>query len=249
MTVVTVNGHIGSGGIEVGTLVARRLGADYVDRLILAEAARRIGATVAAMAEKEQRLHRLSDRLARFLQSLLERSAVAGASGEPFYGPGVESLVARDYREAVQEPITAAQQVEDQQFIEATRTAIIDLAQADRVVIIGRGSNIILKDWPGVLHVGLVAPMEHCIRTIMEREHMEAREAERYAIEMEKAREAFFRKFFKASPHDASLYHLVLNMGRLTVAQAVEIVVTAVEQVGALPRRADGTLLTPEGVT
>ena len=38
MTVITINGQIGTGGPEISAEVARRLGFDYVDRLILAEA-------------------------------------------------------------------------------------------------------------------------------------------------------------------------------------------------------------------
>ena len=48
MNVVTLNGQLGGAAREVGQEVARRAGADYVDRLLLAEAAKRVGATVSA---------------------------------------------------------------------------------------------------------------------------------------------------------------------------------------------------------
>lgn len=234
MTVITVNGQIGSGGVDLAAHVARKLELDLVDRLILAEAARRLGSTVAALAEKEQRMSRLSDRLARFLQTLLERSAISGTGGDPFYVPGVEALVARDYTETVHETSTPSQQVEDQHFIEATKTAIMDVALADRVVIVGRGGNMVLRDMPGVLHVGVVAPMERRLRTVVERDHVDPREAERFVIEHERARVAFFKKFFKVHPDDPLLYHLVFNLGVTTIAQAVDAIAAALPHVGAI---------------
>ena len=50
MAVVTVNGEYGSRARESGERVAQLLDANYVDRLILTEAAKRMGATVEALA-------------------------------------------------------------------------------------------------------------------------------------------------------------------------------------------------------
>ena len=160
MAVVTLNGQIGSGGPEVGLEVAHHLHADYVDRLILAEAAKRIGATVQAVAGKESEVTRRRDRLGRFFQNVLERSAMSGAGGEPYFGPGVDVLLSRDYYSEDEEPITLAHEVDDKKYIEVTTTVIKDLAHEGNVVIVGRAGNLILKGEPGVLHVGTVAPME-----------------------------------------------------------------------------------------
>jgi len=51
---VTLNGPIGDGGNEIGVAAARLLNADYVGRLVLAEAAKRMGSTVTALTEKEE---------------------------------------------------------------------------------------------------------------------------------------------------------------------------------------------------
>ncbi|MCE2462410.1 MAG: cytidylate kinase family protein, partial [Dehalococcoidia bacterium] len=151
MAVVTFNGPIGAGGNEIGVLVAGLLNADYVDRLILAQAAKRIGSTVEVLEIKEQRKLALRDRLAYFLQTMLERSAMSGAGGEPYFSPGMEYLPSEEYTDLADEPLTAAQRLNDEHFIEVTRAVIKDLADGGNVVIIGRGSNVILKDVPGVL--------------------------------------------------------------------------------------------------
>ncbi len=227
MAVVTFNGPIGSGGIEVGTKVAHMLKADYVDRLIFVEAAKRMGATVRAVSAKEHEVPRRRDRLARFMQTLLERSAMSGAGGEPYFGPGIEVLLSREYTETAPEPITAALELEDKRFIEVTSAVIKDLSHGGNVVIVGRGSNMILKDTPGVLHVATIAPLQQRIKTIMQREHLSEAEAAQFVDKVERARQAFWRKFFKVQPDDPSLYHMVINLGALKGDTAAEIIAHA----------------------
>ena len=234
MAVVTFNGPIGAGGNEIGVLTARLLNADYVDRLILAQAAKRIGSTVEVLEIKEQRKLALRDRLAYFLQTMLERSAMSGAGGEPYFSPGMEYLPSEEYTDLADEPLTAAQRLNDQHFIEVTSAVIKDIAKGGDAVIIGRGSNMILRDAPRVLHVGLITPIELRIRTIMDREHLGARDAEKYVTDVEKARSIFFRRFFKVRPDDPNLYHMVLNMGTMNVKTASEIAANAAEQIVSL---------------
>ena len=235
MAVVTFTGPPGTPGGEVGVLVARLLNADYVDRLILAEAAKRIGSTVEVLEIKERRTIQFKDRLAHFFQSMLERSAMSGAGGEPYFSPGMEYLPSEEYTDLAQEPRTAAQRLNDQHFIEVTSTVITELARSGNVVIIGRGSCMILKDVPDAFHVAMVEPLEQRIRRIMKTEHVDAKEAEEHIDDMEKARISYYRKFFKVHPDDPSLYHMVLNLGALDVKAAAEIVARAAEKVALEP--------------
>ena len=121
-----------------------------------------------------------------------------------------------------------APKVDDKVFIEATTTVVKDLYRQGNVVIIGRGANVILADATDVLHVGLLAPMEARVETMMGMEHLERDEARANLEELDKARLDFFRKFFKARPNDPDLYHLMLNMGRLQTKTAAEIIVHAI---------------------
>ncbi len=224
MPVITINGPIGSGPIEVGQMVAQLLEINYVDRMVFAEAAKLVGSPVGALIEKEQRVVRFRDRLGRFLQTMLERSAISGVSGEPYFGRGIEMLPAEAYTELAGDPSSLAQSVNDKAFIEATTSVIKDLAKAGNVVIIGRGSNMILADTPGVVHVGLLAPLDIRADTIMRREHFSREEAEDYVQELEQARITFFRKFFKVNPNDSAMYHMVLNMGLIQPKTAAEVI-------------------------
>jgi cytidylate kinase len=227
MPIITFNGPIGAGGNEIGQMVANTLNIDYVDRAILAEAAKLVKSPVGTLVEKEQRLVRFRERLVRFMQTMLERSAVSGASGEPYFGRGIEMLPAETYPELAGDPSSTAQALNDKAYIEATSAVVKDLARAGNVVIIGRGANMILGDAPGVIHVGVLAPKEVRVRTIIQREHLDRPQAEAYVEEVEQARVTFFRKFFKVHPDDPNLYHVMLNMSKMQVKTAAEIVVHA----------------------
>ena len=227
MPVITINGPVGSGAIDIGQTVAQTLNIDYVDRLVFAEAAKLVGSPVGVLVEKEQRVVRFRDRLARFLQTMLERSAVSGVGGEPYFGRGIEMLPAETYTELAGDPSSTAQQVNDKAYIEATSAVVRDLTRAGNVVIIGRGANMILLDAPGVIHVGLLAPLELRVENIMRREHFERGEAAAFVEEVEQARVTFFRKFFKVHPDDPTLYHAMLNMGKMRPTTAAEIIIHA----------------------
>jgi CMP/dCMP kinase len=224
MPVITINGPVGSGAIEVGQLVAQELSLNYVDRLVLAQAAKRVPAPVGALLDKEQRVDRFRDRLVRFLQTMLERSALHSNADELYFGSPIEMLPGEVYTELAQESSAAAQKVSDQAFIKAITAVVNDLYQAGDVVIIGRGANVILADAPGIIHVGMLAPLEIRVATIMEREHLTREDAEAYVEEIEQARIRFFRKFFKVNPNDPSLYHLMLNLGQMQPELAAEVI-------------------------
>ena len=234
MPVITINGVIGSGTLEVGHMVAQNMGINYVDRYIFSEAARLVGSPIGQMIEKEQRVIPFREKVARFMQTVLERSAVAGAGAEPYFGRGIEMLPAEAYTELVSDA-AATSAVHDRAFIEATTSVIKDLAAAGDVVIIGRGSNMILADTPGVVHVGLVAPMAVRIDTMAKREMFNPEEARAYSEELENARLTFYRKFFRINANDPTKYHLMLNIGRISQSTAAEIIGHATADIAGAP--------------
>ena len=230
MAVVTIQGQIGSGGQEVGLRVANLLNYDYIDRLIFAQAARLLGATVQAVANKEHEVRTTKDRMASFIHNLLERSAMAGAGSEPYFGPGIEVLLSKDYySQNEQDPITTSSELDIKKFVDATTIVIKELAEKNNVVILGRGGNMILRDYPNSLHVDVIAPIERRIQTIMTREHLDETNARTFVENHEAARITFFKKAFDVNPLDSNLYHMILNMDNLKTETAAEIVAHATQ--------------------
>lgn len=233
MPVITINGPSGSGSVTVGQAVAHQMGLSFVDRLVTVEAAKLVGKPVGVLIEKEQRVVRFRHRLGQFLQTMLERSAMSGISGEPYFGRGIDTLPPETYEELARDSAATAVKVDDKSFIEAMSAVVKNLHQQGNVVIIGRGANIILADTPGVLHVGLMARLPLRVQTLVEREHLEPDEAQVYVEELERAREAYFRKFFKVHPNEPSMYHMMLNMDMIRPQIASEVIVHAAGDLAA----------------
>ncbi|MEK9659671.1 MAG: cytidylate kinase-like family protein [Chloroflexota bacterium] len=230
MPVITITGLVGSGAIEVGIEISRKLGIDYVDRMILAEAAKRMGTTVAAVAERTERPPTRGERIAAFARSVLERSALAGSGGDPYFGGGLDALLVREYRDF---PTEGMGDVADAQLLEMTAAVMRELAASNRVIIAGRGANMILRDNPGALHVGLTSALDQRVQRIMNRENLDRAEAERFVAENDKGRNAYFQRFFKVHPDDPTHYHLMVNTDLLSTPKAAELVVGAARIVPA----------------
>ena len=226
MPVITINGPIGCGAVTIGQMVSEQMNLNFVDRLFFTEAARIIGTPVGTLIAKEQRVDRFRDRLGRFVQTMLERSAMSGVSGEPYFGRGIENLPPETYMDLTGDG-SVAQKLDDKTFIEAMTKVANDLHVQGNAVIIGRGANQILADAPHTLHVGLLAPMEVRVKTLIDREHFEKEEAEIHVEELERAREDFIMKFWKVHPNEAKHYHMMLNMGKMNPQTAAEVICSA----------------------
>ena len=223
MPVITINGPIGCGAVTIGQMVSEQMNLNFVDRLFFTEAARIIGTPVGTLIAKEQRVDRFRDRLGRFVQTMLERSAMSGVSGEPYFGRGIENLPPETYMDLTGDG-SVAKKLDDKTFIEAMTKVANDLHAQGNAVIIGRGANQILADAPHTLHVGLLAPMEVRVKTLIDREHFEKEEAEIHVEELERAREDFIMKFWKVHPNEARHYHMMLNMGKMNPKTAAEVI-------------------------
>lgn len=228
MAVITMGGLAGGGARSLGPIVAQRLGADYVDRLILSDVARRVGATVEALHQREERPPSRGERASRLLQRILERSAVTGAGGDPYFGPSVAAFLTEEYEDLPQPTITKGHELEDEAYIEGVRSATKEVASNGNVVMVGRGAHLILENTPGVLRVGVVARLENRVHTIMEREHLSQEQAKKTIEARDKARLYYFNRFFDVSdPENPIHYHLVVNMSEMSLEHAADIVVSS----------------------
>lgn len=229
MAVITMGGLSGGGARALGPLVAEKIGADYVDRLILANVARHVGATVEALHQREERPPTRGERFTRILQRILERSAVTGAGGDPYFGLGVSTYLTEEYEDLPQPTVTRGHEIEDEKYFEGVRRVMRDLAAQGNVVFVGRGGHFILSDVPGVLRVGVVARLEDRIETIMARERLSRDDAAITIAARDSARNAYFKTHFDAdAPDDPEQYHLTINTSEIDLQYAAELVIEAV---------------------
>lgn len=148
------------------------------------------------------------------------------------------------------------------------RSALLEFAEQDRAVLLGVGGAFMLHDYSHTLRVLTVSPMSVRVERVMrtgtpERPGPLDREAAMEAIrENDRERAGHVRYLYNADWVDPGRYDLVLNTGRLSVGQAVEVLAAAVERLNlsltpesadrlhnaALGSRVEATLLSNGGV-
>ncbi len=228
MPVITAAGTMGSGIRDIARAAAARLGIDYVDQEILVEAARRLAVPYRDVESHDERTRGLRERLADMFRNFLERSAAMGV-GDPLMGSsGLEMVLARTYGEAA-EPPPNAPPLDDNRYIETLTGVIRELGNRRGIVILGRGSQAILRDIPGALHVAATAPLEYRVNVIMQRDEIGHDEALHRVQEADRNRAAFHRKFFKVDVENSCLYDIVLRSDRMTMIDASAIIADAAE--------------------
>lgn len=208
MSLVTIRGLLGSGAPEVGRQVADRLPADYVDREIIAEVAARLHRQEQEVIAKEMPPGSLLGRIAEALEHSF-------AFGDAFVGGA--------YLPAWEIPL------DDTRYLEALESVVRELARSQSIVIRGRGSQFILKDYPGALHVLLIAPLEVRVRRVMQTLKLDQEAAKREIERFDNSGREFIKRYFHAGLEDPAYYDLVINTEHLSFQAAASIVV------GALP--------------
>lgn len=102
---------------------------------------------------------------------------------------------------------------------------IRELAEAGLVVIVGRGSQVILQNQPGVLHVRVVAPLEARLARLQEEKRLSVEAAQARLLKSDQTRARYLWRNYRRRLDDPTLYHLIINTGLLDIAQATTIVV------------------------
>ena len=226
MYTITLGGMSGGGARDIGPIVAQKLKADYVDRIFLSNIAKDVGATVEALHQREEKLPSRSEKWIHVIQRLLERSAVTGSAGDPYFGPGITALLTEEYEDISQPTITRGHEVEDEVYIEAIESAMKEMAADGDVVFIGRGGHVILKDMPNVLRVGVVASLEDRVKTLMAREAIDSDKAIVILEQRDQARKYFFKKYFELDePDNPNLFHFTINSSEISTNYAAEMII------------------------
>ena len=223
MSVVTMSGTIASGAREIGRSAASLLEIDYVDQQLLVDAARRLGVPVDVMAGHDERCSSFGQRLSHLLRGFLERSA---AAGDPMTGAGgLEMLLGRTYADLSVE--RAEPEVTDSLYMKTITVIIRELGDRGDIVVLGRGSQMILRELPGALHVLTLAPRELRVQRLAEREGVAEAEAAKRLDDSDKARSAFYHKFWKVDVNDPRLYDLTIETSHLSFEAGAELVAAA----------------------
>ena len=106
-------------------------------------------------------------------------------------------------------------------------TVVYEVSRKNQGVIIGHGSQFLLRDFGCALHVLIHAPLDQRVHRIMEQQSLDRDAAEKLVEKSDNAQKGFFQYAFNMQWDDPTLYDLVINPGKLGPDAAVKLIVEA----------------------
>ena len=114
-------------------------------------------------------------------------------------------------------------------YVAYIRAALLHQVQKDNVVYHGLAGHFLLKGVPHVLKVRIIADLEDRVKEEMKRENISAEEARRILRKDDEERRKWSKHVYGIDTWDPSLYDLVINIMRITVDGAVDIIKCALK--------------------
>jgi cytidylate kinase len=217
---ITISRQFGAGGGELAATLGARLGWRVLDQDLPERVARRLDVDVGDVAARDEHAPRILERIG----SVVLRTS-------PDFAPTV--VVPR-----VPGP---------DEIAEATRAVLREAAASPPLIVVGHGAQALFHDRPGTLHVRLVAPLAQRVRRICARAGCTGEDAAALARRMDDERVFYVRHYYHRDWHDPLLYHLQLNTGALSLAEASRLVLGLVER--RRPRAPAGRSPAADGAT
>ncbi|MDE6415704.1 MAG: cytidylate kinase-like family protein [Duncaniella sp.] len=194
--VITIGRQFGSGGRELGKLLAERLGIDYYDKELLAEAAKRAGVHPKFFEEKDERFP-------SFLNGIFSFSM--GCTPVCYY--------------------TGSSAISDDGLYKSISDFLLETARKKSFVVVGRSADYILRHHPRCINIFVHAPVEDCVRRITERnDAIDADKARALAEKTNRWRSEYYNFFTDKTWGDASSYHLTFDSSHMPMEKYADVV-------------------------
>ncbi len=103
-------------------------------------------------------------------------------------------------------------------------------ASTGNVVLVGRGSQVVLRGIPGIFKCRVVAPFSLRVERIMERYNFTKNEAQDFVVKYDHDRENLIRSIFRSDPNEWSLYDIIINTEHYGSSQASDVIIEAIEK-------------------
>jgi len=114
-------------------------------------------------------------------------------------------------------------------YVAYIRSALLEIAAGDNVVYHALAGHFLLEGIPNVLRVMISATTEERIREIMQREDVSKKEAIKIIEKFDKERKKWAMYFHGKDPWDLNMYDLGIVIGRLSIDDAVEKILSTVK--------------------
>jgi cytidylate kinase len=197
MAVITISRQFGAGGKTLGKLVSQKLGYACIDDEIINK--------VAEMAKvSDDWVYSIEQEAGGKLMNFISR------------------LVSKGFIERILDEKKGY--IDEEVYIETLKHVMQKFAEQDNCVLIGRGGQYFLKDFKNAIHIDMIADMKDRIKFMKENYNLSPVQAKNTVNVHDKRRQNLFMKIGKQDYENPTLYTLVLNMSKLDMNEAVEIV-------------------------
>lgn len=194
-TIITISRQIGSGGAYIGQKLAKKLDIGYVDREIIAQAAK-------AFSIQEDDLESIDEKTPSFWQSFFQSTI---CSPDVYLPPQLF--------------------VPTEEAIFKVETEIIQrIAKNRSAVIIGRCGSHILRDNPNHLSVFLYADTKFRKKRIEELYKVSGKEAEKMIEQSDGERARYHQLLVEKTWSDATQYDLCINTSKMGIDNTIELI-------------------------
>lgn len=201
MSVITISRELGSEGDKIADLMCEALGYCRVDKAMLTQIAEEAGVHMDAVLEMERGVSRRARLVSGEMTSLYRKQASA------FERRG--AIDEKTYTQVLQETMER-------------------YAQEGNAIIVGRGGQMVLRDWPGALHVRLYAPEEIRVQRLMARESITQAVAQQRIKQSDEQKRQHIRQMHNnADWRNLKYYHLAIDTGRVSPEVAAQLIVLA----------------------
>lgn len=202
MAVITISRQFGAGGKTLGKMVADEFGYTFADSEIIKMVAEmaNVSTNFVETVEKEA-----GGKFSRFISKMVSK-------------PLVERVL-KDERGYIDEEI----------YLDYLVLIIAQMADDGDVVILGRGSQYILNDHPDAYHILLIDEFENRVQFMQSNYDLAKSRATQVVKSEDKRRKNLYQKLGKTDYDNPFLYHLVLNMYKVNLEQALQLVCKLVD--------------------
>lgn len=197
MAVITISRQFGAGGKTLGEMVAKKLDYSFIDNELIQMVAKKAKVSTHWVESIEKEA---GGKLLKFMTGLVSKSLVERILDEK-----------RGY-------------IDEEIFVDLLNNIIKQIADEGNAVILGRGGQYILRDREAAYHVLLIAHMNDRIKFMQEHYDLSVPQATQAVTREDKRRSNLYRKFGKEDYDHPDLYHLVLNMSKLKLEKARDLI-------------------------
>jgi cytidylate kinase len=203
MAVITISRQYGAGAMALGKMLAEKYGYTFASREIVQQIAdkAKVSTDFVLSVEKEA-----GTRLSRFMTRIISSR-------------GMVSKILRDDSGYIDEKL----------YLDYLVLTVVQIADEGNAVIMGRGSQYILRTHPDAIHILLVDDFDNRVARVAKREKATREQAMRIVTNQDKRRLSLYHQLGKQDYDSPALYHLVLNMSRLSLAKGLDLVCNLVE--------------------